>query len=129
WVAAVSPATVVASLTGRGVQLPGTELAGLSLYAAAWSGTGASQVTDLEYSDGLSVISLFVQRGTLAASMAGWQSLSLDGSRVYVNGHSVTCAGRCCLYSIIAHAPPQTVADAVAALPGGGKPGLVDRLG
>ncbi len=51
-------------------------------------------MTDLEYSDGLSVISLFVQRGTLAASMAGWQPLSLDGYRVYVSGHSVTWAGR-----------------------------------
>ena len=60
WVAAGSPGTVVASLAGRGVQLPGAKLAGLPLYGAAWSGTGASQVTDLEYSDGLSVISLFL---------------------------------------------------------------------
>ena len=104
-------------------------LAGLPLYAAAWSGTGAGQVTDLEYSDGLSVISLFVQRGTLAASMAGWQPLSLDGYRVYVSGHSVTWAGRGEVYTMIADASPQTVAEAVAALPGGGQPGLVDRLG
>ena len=110
-------------------RLPGTLLAGLPLYAAAWSGTGAGQVTDLEYSDGLSVISLFVQRGTLAASMAGWQPLSLDGYRVYVSGHSVTWAGRGEVYTMIADAPPQTVAEAVAALPGGGQPGLVDRLG
>ena len=129
WVAAGSPATVVASLTGRGVQLPGTELAGLSLYAAASSGTGASQVTDLEYSDGLSIISLFVQRGTLAASMAGWRPLSLDGYRVYVSGHSVTWAGRGEVYTMIADASPQTVAEAVAALPASAQPGLVDRLG
>ena len=80
-------------------------------------------MTDLEYSDGLSVISLFVQRGTLAASMAGWQPLSLDGYRVYVSGHSVTWAGRGEVYTMIADAPPQTVAEAVAALPGGGPPG------
>jgi sigma-E factor negative regulatory protein RseB len=129
WVGAGSPVAVVASLAKRGVRLPGTLLAGLPLYAAAWSGTGAGQVTDLEYSDGLSVISLFVQRGTLAASMAGWEPLSLDGIRVYVNGHSVTWAGRGEVYTMIADAPPQTVAEAVAALPGGGQPGLVDRLG
>jgi sigma-E factor negative regulatory protein RseB len=129
WVAAGSPATLVASLAKRGTRLPGTLLAGLPLYAAASSGTGPGQVTDLEYSDGLSVISLFVQRGTLAASMAGWQSLSLDGYRVYVNGHSVTWAGRGEVYTMIADAPPQTVAEAVSALPGGGQPGLVDRLG
>ena len=128
WVAG-SPATVVASLGKRGVRLPGKLLAGLPLYAAAWSGTGTGQVTDLEYSDGLSVISLFVQRGTLAASMAGWQPLKLDGYRVYVSGHSVTWAGRGEVYTMIADAPPQTVAEAVSALPAGGQPGLADRLG
>jgi sigma-E factor negative regulatory protein RseB len=129
WVAAGSPGTVVASLAGRGVQLPGAKLAGLSLYGAAWSGTGASQVTDLEYSDGLSVISLFVQRGTLAASMAGWRPLSLDGYRVYASGHSVTWAGHGEVYTMVADAAPQTVAEAVAALPASAQPGLVDRLG
>jgi sigma-E factor negative regulatory protein RseB len=129
WVAAGSPATVVASLAKRGVRLPGTLLAGLPLYAAAWSGTGTGQVADLEYSDGLSVISLFVQQGTLAASMAGWQPLKLDGYRVYVSGHSVTWAGRGEVYTVIADAPPQTVAEAVSALPVGGQPGLADRLG
>ena len=129
WVTASSPATQVALLAKRGVRLPGTALAGLPLYAAGWSGTGAGQVTDLEYSDGLSVISLFVQQGTLAASMAGWQPLSLGGYRVYVSGHSVTWTGRGEVYTVIADAPPQTVAEAVSALPGGGQPGLVDRLG
>ena len=127
WVASSTPAVQVALLAKRGVRLPGTLLAGLPLYAAGWSGSGEGQVTDLEYSDGLSVISLFVQRGTLAARMAGWQPLSLDGVRVYVSGHSVTWAGRGEVYTMIADAPPQTVAEAVAALPGGGQPGLVGR--
>jgi sigma-E factor negative regulatory protein RseB len=129
WVTASSPATQVALLAKRGVRLLGTALAGLPLYAAGWSGTGAGQVTDLEYSDGLSVISLFVQQGTLAASMAGWRPLSLGGYRVYVSGHSVTWTGRGEVYTVIADAPPQKVAEAVSALPGGGQPGLVDRLG
>ena len=111
WVTASSPATHGRARWPSGAcRLPGTVLAGLPLYAAAWSGTGTGQVTDLEYSDGLSVISLFVQRGTLAASMAGWQPLSLDGCRVYVSGHSVTWAGRGEVYTMIADAPPQTVA-------------------
>ena len=131
WIGAASPATLVASLAKRGVRLPGTLLAGLPLYAAAWSGTGSGQVTDLEYSDGLSSISLFVQRGALAAParMAGWRPLSLDGYKVYVSGHSVTWAGRGEVYTMIADAPPQTVAEAFAALPDGGQSGLVDRLG
>jgi sigma-E factor negative regulatory protein RseB len=129
WAASSAPAVQVALLAKRGIRLPGTVLAGLPLYAAGWSGTGEGQVTDLEYSDGLSVISLFVQRGTLAASMAGWQPLSLDGIRVYVNGHSVTWTGRGEVFTVIADAPPQTVAEAVAAVPGGAQPGLVGRLG
>ena len=130
WVAAGSPATLVA-LAGRagrrGCRAPRWRACPCTRPAS--SGTGTGQVTDLEYSDGLSVISLFVQRGTLAASMAGWQPLRLDGYRVYVSGHSVTWAGRGEVYTMIADAPPQTVAEAVAALPGGGQPGLVGRLG
>ena len=61
--------------------------------------------------------------------MAGWRPLRLDGHRVYVCGHSVTWAGRGLVYTMIADAPPQTVTEAVAALPGGGPPGLVGRLG
>ena len=129
WVTAGSPVAMVESMAKSGVRLPDSLLAGLPLYAAASNGSGAAQVTDLEYSDGLSVISLFVQRGTLAASMAGWQPVNLNGYRVFVSGHSVTWTGRGEVYTMIADAPPQTVAEAVAALPYGGQPGLADRLG
>ena len=129
WVTASSPAKQLATLAGQGWKLPATLTGGLPLYAVAWTGTGTDQVTDLEYSDGLYVISLFVQRGALAPSMAGWQSMSLNGHYVDVCGHSVTWAGRGLVYTMIADAPPQTVAAVVAALPGSVQPGLVDRLG
>jgi sigma-E factor negative regulatory protein RseB len=129
WVTASSPGTLLASLARQGWRLPATLSGGLPLYAASWCGTGVGQVTDLEYSDGLNVISLFVQRGTLAASMPGWRPISLDGRHVYVSGHSVAWAGHGLVYTMVADAPPTTVLAAVAGLPASDQPGLVGRLG
>jgi sigma-E factor negative regulatory protein RseB len=128
WIAASSPVRLVAGLAAQGWQLPGTLSAGLPLYAAASSGNGDGQVADLEYSDGLSVISLFVQRGTLAPSLPGWRPMMLDGRRVYVCGYSVSWAGRGLVYTMIADAPPATVAAAFDGLPDGGEQGLVGRF-
>jgi sigma-E factor negative regulatory protein RseB len=128
WVTASSPASLLASLAGQGWRLPATLSGGLPLYAASWCGTGTGQVTDLEYSDGLNVISLFVQRGTLAPSLPGWRPMSLDGRQVYVSGHSVTWSGHGLVYTMIADAPPATVLAAVAGLPATDQPGLVGRL-
>jgi sigma-E factor negative regulatory protein RseB len=128
WVTASSPGGLLASLAGQGWQLPATLSGGLPLYTASWSGAGIGQVTDLEYSDGLNVISLFVQRGVLAPSMPGWRPMSLDGRRVYVSGHSVTWQGHGLVFTMIADAPPATVTTAVAGLPDSDQPGLVDRL-
>jgi sigma-E factor negative regulatory protein RseB len=127
WVTASSPGALLAALAGQGWRLPATLPGGLPLHAASSSGTGTGRVTDLEYSDGLNVISLFVQRGILASSMPGWRPMILDGRHVYVSGHSVTWAGHGLVYTMIADAPPQTVAAAVAGLDGA-QPGLADRL-
>lgn len=128
WTAASSPGSQLAALAGQGWRLPATLSGTLPLYAASWSGSGTGQVTDLDYSDGLNVISLFVQRGTLAASMPGWRPMILDGRHVYVSGHSVTWAGHGLVYTMIADAPPATVTAAVAGLPEGAQPGLADRF-
>lgn len=124
-----TPAKLLLELNGRGWRLPAVLPGGLSLYQAAQSTTGAGQVVDLSYSDGLSVISLFVQRGTLASKMAGWQPVSLRGHVVYVAEHSVTWAGRGFVYTVIADAPPRTVEAVVAALPQNSSPGFLARLG
>ena len=63
WVAAASPARFLASLSGRGWPLPVSLPGGLPLYAAASTEIAGGEVADLEYSDGLYVVSLFVQRG------------------------------------------------------------------
>ena len=128
WVTASSPGTLLDSLADEGWQLPAILPGNLPLYAASWSDSGSDDVIDLEYSDGLSVISLFIQRGTLAASLPGWRGMSLDGRHVYVSGHSIAWTGHGVVYTMVADAPPQTVTAAVAGLPDSDQPGLAGRL-
>jgi sigma-E factor negative regulatory protein RseB len=125
----VSPGQFVTSLAVQGWQVPSSLPGGLPLYGASWTKTTSGKVADLEYSDGLYVASLFVQRGTLAPTMAGWRSVSVDGQRAFVSGHSVTWARLGFVYTMIADAPPQTVTQVVGALPSNGSPGVLDRLG
>ena len=103
--------------------MPGSLPGGLPLYAAASTKTTSGEVVDLEYSDGLYVVSLFVQRGTLAANMPGWQPVRVDGQQAFVSGHSVTWAAAGFVYTMIADAPPQTVTQVVGTLPRSGSPG------
>lgn len=129
WIAAASPAKVVATLSAQGWRLPQALPGDLPLYSAALRGTGTGQVVDLEYSDGLYVVSLFVQNGSLAAEMPGWRPVVLDGHEVLVSGHSVTWAGSGVVYTLIADAPPEVVAQAVTALPRDVPAGILSRLG
>jgi sigma-E factor negative regulatory protein RseB len=129
WVSAAAPSRFLTSLTGQGWQVPGTLPGNLPLYAAASAMTTSGEIVDLEYSDGLYDVSLFVQRGTLAPDMTGWQQGNMDGEQVFVSGHSVTWAGSGFVYTMIADAPPQTMDQVVAALPHTGPPGVLDRLG
>lgn len=128
WVAA-APAQVLASLAGMGWQVPGSLPGDLPLYAAASANTASGKVVDLEYSDGLYVVSVFAQRGTLAAKMPGWRQVSVGGQQAFVSGHSVTWAVPGFVYTVIADAPPQTVTEVVEALPRDSSPGVLDRLG
>lgn len=129
WAEVPDPAQFVKILNAKGWHLPATLPAGLSLYAAAQYGTAAGQVFHLGYSDGLFVVSLFVQRGTLPVKMAGWQSASMGGHLVYVGQHSITWASRGFVYTVLADAPPQTVSTVVKTLPKDTSPGFLVRMG
>jgi sigma-E factor negative regulatory protein RseB len=129
WAAVAVPAKLLLELDSSGWVLPATLPGGLTLYEAAQSGMGAGEVVDLGYSDGLSVISLFVQHGTLAPKMPGWQPVNLNGHVVYAANHSITWAGRGFVYTVIADAPPRTVEDVVEALPSNSAPGFFQRMG
>ncbi len=128
WAAVPAPAQLLAELDKQGWQLPVSLPGGLPLYSAARSTTAAGQVLDLGYSDGLSVVSLFVQRGTLAQRPAGWQQVSLPGHQVYVAGHSIIWAGGGFVYTMLADAPPRVVTQVVASLPQNTAPGFFGRI-
>jgi len=129
WSEAPVPAELLRELHAQGCRLPAVLPGGLSLYSAAQSQTAAGRVVDLGYSDGLFVVSVFVQRGTLPPKMAGWQQLELGGHEVFALQHDITWSGRGFVYTVLADAPPQTVDAVVAALPQNAPPGFWMRMG
>jgi sigma-E factor negative regulatory protein RseB len=129
WATAPSPVQLLSKLNGEGSLLPRTLPGNLGLYAASVATTPAGQVADFGFSDGLSAVSLFVQRGMLPAKMPGWQPEQLSGHLVYVAQDEVTMSGQGFVYTLVTDAPPKTVDTAVGALPPNGGPGLLGRLG
>ena len=109
-------------------QLPGQ----LSLVRASESGGLRGSVMDLAYSDGLSVISLFVQRGHLPPQLHGWSQVAMRGVRVYEaapDQRSVAWSARGFVYTLIADAPDQTLDQVVGVLPHNARPGFLGRMG
>ncbi len=124
-------ATQLGRLRADGWPLPGPVLGQLALIGAREDGTQAGPVVDLDYSDGLSVVSVFVQRGHLPATLGGWSQVALAGHRVYANDPgdlSLAWSASGYVYTLIAAAPPDTVGQVVAALPHDSAPGLLGRL-
>lgn len=124
-------AAQLAGLRARGWPLPGPLPGNLTLFEASQAVTASGPVVDLSYSDGLSVLSLFVQRGHLPPRMKGWSEVALWGQRVYAAGpdeRSVAWSANGFVYTLIADAPEQTIGQVVTALPHGGRPGFFARL-
>ena len=87
--------------------------------------TSTGTVLDLGYSDGLSVVSVFEQRGNLAARLAGWQKITVDGHVIYAaepDQRSLTWSSRGMVYTVMADAPAQTVDAVIGALPHDSRP-------
>jgi MucB/RseB N-terminal domain len=111
-------------------QLPGN----LALFAATATGTSSGQAVGLSYSDGLSVVSLFVQRGELAGLMPGWRAVALGGRTVYAldpldqGDSSLAWSAGGFVYTLVADAPITTVDQVIAALPAGSQPGFWRRM-
>ncbi|GAA4482421.1 hypothetical protein GCM10023191_002600 [Actinoallomurus oryzae] len=94
----------------------------LSLYDARQL-DGHGPVVHLSYSDGLSVVSVFLQRGTLdAGSVASWHKATRGGRTVYLSDtmqQRAMWASRGYVFTVLADAPPPVVDSVVAALPHG----------
>ena len=122
----------LARLRAAGWPLPARLPGQLTLLRASETGSPSDAVVDLAYSDGLSVISLFVQRGHLPAQLNGWSEVALRGDHVYASGRdqrSVAWSARGFVYTLIADAPDQTLDQVVGVLPHNGGPGFFGRIG
>jgi sigma-E factor negative regulatory protein RseB len=130
WTDPLSNAQLLALHT-QGWLVPAGLPGGLSLFTGARTTTSTGTVLDLGYSDGLSVISVFEQRGDLAAKLAGWQRTTVDGHVIYVaepDQRSLTWSSHGMVYTVMADAPVQTVDAVVGALPHDTPPGFWKRM-
>jgi len=119
------------ALRARGWPLPARLSGRLALFDASKTSTRSGEVIDLSYSDGLSEVSLFLQRGELPRSMPGWQRVAVRGTIVFSNDQDKRClawstAGF--VYTMIADAPATTVSQIVAALPHDDQLGFLQRM-
>lgn len=127
------PAEVaVAALRAKGWHIP-TRLAGDMVLFELTSTSGRSgEIVDASYSDGLSVVSVFVQRGQLTASMAGWRKAAIEGQTVLSgqpDDRTLAWSAGGFVYTVIADAPSDAVSQVVAGLPHDQPPGFWQRVG
>jgi sigma-E factor negative regulatory protein RseB len=96
---------------------------------------GAPSLAHLTYSDGLSTLSLFAQRGDLGNGPAGsFSPTSMGGAQVWVHGSTperVVWSGGGQVWTLVSDAPREVVEASVAALPHDAprRDGLLPRLG
>jgi hypothetical protein len=119
------------TLRAQGWPLPSQLPGSLRLVAAHQTATTAGPVVDLDYSDGLSVVSVFLQRGQLSGAPPGWQEIALRGRAVYSTDpelRSLAWSAHGFVYTVIAEAPPSTVDQVVDTLPHDAGPGFWGRI-
>jgi sigma-E factor negative regulatory protein RseB len=130
WRQTLAPAQL-ARFRAQGWPVPELLPGSLRLLSAKEDTTPSGPVVDLDYSDGLSVVSVFVQRGYLPARLNGWSRVALEGHQVYTgdpDDRSVAWSARGFVFTLIAAAPRETIGQAVAALPHDDRPGVLTRI-
>jgi sigma-E factor negative regulatory protein RseB len=120
------------ALRASGWPLPGLLPGNLVLYSATETSARSGRVINLSYSDGLAVVSVFVQRGELGRPMRGWRQIGIGGQTVYSinpDERSFAWSSGGFVYTVIADAPETTVSQVVAAMPSTTRPGFWGRMG
>ncbi len=121
----------LAALRAEGWPLPAALPGRLTLFDASQTSTRSGEVVDLSYSDGLSEVSLFLQRGQLPRELPGWHRLAVRGQTVLSSDPGERClvwSAHGFVYTMIAEAPLAAVNRIVAALPHDGQVGLWARM-
>jgi sigma-E factor negative regulatory protein RseB len=122
----------LARMRGDGWPIPVALPGHLTLVQARQTRAAPGTVVALAYSDGLSVISLFMQRGHLPAQLSGWSLVAVRGQRVFAadpDRRSMAWSARGFVFTLIADAPQTTVDQVVVGLPHGGRSGFLGRMG
>lgn len=122
----------LARLERSGWTCPATLPGRLRLYDARRERAEGRTVVHLAYSDGISTVSLFVQRGRLERPMKGYRADRVDDITVYVRDgvtSRVVWSGDGSVYTLVADAPWETVENVVSELPREEDQGLASRVG
>ncbi len=130
WTDPLSHAQLLA-LRARGWLVPQEMPGGLSLFTGAETEASSGTVLDLGYSDGLSVVSVFEQRGQLAATLAGWRKTTVAGHVIFVaepDQRSLSWSSLGMVYTLVVDAPAQTVDAVIGALPHDRSAGFWKRM-
>jgi hypothetical protein len=126
--------TEVEQLREDGWAVPGALPGGLQLLEARTAGAGDERVVHASYSDGISALSLFVQRGELdRGSLDGWEKASLGGAKVYEKHtypRRIVWSGEGMVFTLVAECQQPMLEEVVRALPHSEPDtGLAARLG
>jgi sigma-E factor negative regulatory protein RseB len=120
WAATIDTATLSA-MRRKGWDCPEVLPGPLALVDARRRDGAGGGIIHLSYSDGISTVSVFEQRGRLDEdAVAGHQSYRVDGHEVWVSGEvpqRVVWSSGQTVYTVVADAPERTVDQVVAALP------------
>jgi sigma-E factor negative regulatory protein RseB len=130
WTARLDQARLLA-LRANGWPVPGQLPGNLVLFSATETSARSGHVINLSYSDGLAVVSVFVQRGELGRPMQGWRQIGIRGQTVYLinpEERSFAWSSGGFVYTVIADAPMATVSQVVAAMPSATRPGFWGRM-
>ena len=121
----------LAGMRAKGWPVPAELPGGLVLFGARQAITPTGRVIELGYSDGLSGVSLFLQRGGLPRRLAGWREVAVGGRAVYARDpipQGLTWSGGGYVLTLIADAPATTIGAVVQVLPHDGQRGFWSRL-
>lgn len=124
-----------ARLRASGWTVPTSIAGNLALVSITRTATRTGAVVDASYSDGLSVVSVFMQRGDLPQALNGWRQSRIAGRQVWLTmpttlgERGVAWSAGGFVYTVIADAPSTVVTEVIGEFPHDSDGGLWQRVG